>query len=68
MEYSDKELLEKIATRLRNIAEDMNHLTTGNLAHNGCAIRGRLLRNAELIEKHLKPTEKESCSELSNKQ
>jgi flagellar biosynthesis/type III secretory pathway chaperone len=54
MKYSDKELLEVMASRLRSIAEDMQRLTTGNLAHNGCAIRGRLLRNAELIEKHLK--------------
>lgn len=54
MEYSDKELLEVMASRLRSINEDVKRLTTGNLAHNSCAIRGRLLANAELIEKHLK--------------
>ena len=57
---TDKELLEKAARRFRDIAEDANRITTGNLTHNLPCLRGFALRAAESIERHLQePVSKE---------
>lgn len=50
---TDKELLEKSASRFRLIAEDTLKITTGNLSHNLTSLRGFALRAAEIIDKHL---------------
>lgn len=47
------DLLKQTAERIRSIAEDTHLLTSGNVSHLACNIRGKLLRNAELIEKYL---------------
>lgn len=46
------ELLKQTAERIRSIADDTRRLTSGNVSHLSCGIRGRLLRNAELIERY----------------
>ena len=59
------DLLKQTAERIRSIAEDTHLLTSGNVSHLACNIRGKLLRNAELIEKYIaQKTRKSLCPRL----
>lgn len=50
--YSDSELLDKAIYWFKIIAEDMEHITTGNLSHNAPTTKGRAIRAYEFLEKH----------------
>ena len=50
---TEREMLKDVAERLRSVADDTRHLTSGNVSHLGCNIRGKLLRKAEYIETFL---------------
>ena len=49
---TDKELLDKAIVWLKNIADDMEHITSGNVSHQACNTKGKAIRAVEYLEKH----------------
>lgn len=49
----DDDLLDKAIYWFRNIESDCLTLTSGNVSHQGASIRGRAIRCAEYIRKHI---------------
>ena len=47
-----EELINKAIEWFNMIADDMDHITTGNLSHNRASIKGRALRAAKFLEKY----------------
>lgn len=59
---TNEELIEKALTWFNMIIEDCDRLTSGNVSHESCIIRGRALRSKEFIEKHSKDPGEEIIS------
>lgn len=49
----DDPLLEKAIHWFKNIVDDCEHLTSGNISHQRATIKGRAIRCAEYIRKHI---------------
>lgn len=49
---TDKELLDKAINWFKVIADDMEHITSGNLPHCAATTKGRAIRAYEFLEKH----------------
>lgn len=49
---AESDMLQKVVGWLRDIADLASRLTSGNVSHMGCTIRGKALRCKEYIQKH----------------
>ena len=49
----DDPLLQKATHWFKNIVDDCEHLTSGNISHQRATIKGRARRCAEFIRKHI---------------